>query len=53
MLKAGCSKPPLKILKDAGVDLTKGEAVEAAARLMEKTIKEMRAIFKKQGKIKD
>jgi oligoendopeptidase F len=50
LLKAGSSKPPLDILKDAGVDLTKPQAVEAAARLMGKTIKQMRTIIKKNKK---
>jgi oligoendopeptidase F len=49
MLEAGSSKPPLQILRDAGVDLRKPEAVAAAARLMEKTIQEMQAIFDKRG----
>jgi oligoendopeptidase F len=51
MLSAGSSKPPLAILKDAGVDLTRPDAVIAAARLMDRTIKEMRVILaRKAGK---
>jgi oligoendopeptidase F len=49
MLAGGSSKAPLQLLKDGGVDLTKPEAVEAAARLMQKTLDEMRAILKKRG----
>jgi len=45
LLEAGSSKPPLDILKDAGVDLTKPDAVVAAARLMEKTIQRMQEIL--------
>jgi oligoendopeptidase F len=50
MLEAGSSKPPLAILKDAGVDLTKPEAVATAARLMDRTIQEMKAIFDRRTK---
>jgi oligoendopeptidase F len=49
MLSAGSSKPPLAILKDAGVDLTKPDAVVAAARLMDRTIKDMRAILARRA----
>jgi len=52
MLKSGAAKPPVTLLKEAGVDLTKPEAVEAAARLMQKTLTEMRTILKKKGAIK-
>jgi len=45
MLKAGSSKPPLMLLKEAGVDLTKPEAIEAAARLMDRTITEMEKLL--------
>jgi len=49
MLSAGSSKPPLQILKDAGVDLTRPDAVVAAARLMDRTIKDMRVILARKG----
>lgn len=52
MLSAGSSKPPLEILKDAGVDLTRPDAVIAAARLMDKSVREMRAILVRKGTIK-
>lgn len=49
LLAAGSSKPPLEILKDAGVDLSRPDAVVAAARLMQRTIQEMRAILERRG----
>jgi len=49
MLSAGSSKPPLAILKDAGVDLTRPDAVVAAARLMDRTIKDMRVILARKA----
>jgi len=49
MLQAGSSKPPLAILKDAGVDLAKPEAVVSAARLMGKTIQRMQEIFDRRA----
>lgn len=52
MLSAGCSKPPLEILKDAGVDLTRPDAIVAAARLMQTSVAEMRAILVRKGTIK-
>ena len=52
MLSAGSSKPPLEILKDAGVDLTKPDAVVAAAQLMGRSVQEMRAILVRKGAIK-
>jgi oligoendopeptidase F len=45
MLKGGSSKPPLELLKGAGLDLTKPDAVEAAARLMDHTLTEMEKLF--------
>ena len=45
MLKAGNSKPPLELLQDAGVDLTKPDAIEAAARLMDRTLTEMEKLL--------
>jgi oligoendopeptidase F len=45
MLRAGSSRPPLDLLKSAGVDLTKPEAIEAAARLMDRTITEMEKLL--------
>jgi len=45
MLKGGMSRPPLTLLKGAGVDLTKPEAVEAAARLLDRTLAEMERLM--------
>ncbi|MEW5853663.1 MAG: oligoendopeptidase F [Myxococcota bacterium] len=45
MLKGGSSKPPLDLLKGAGVDLTRPDAVEAAARLMDKTLAELEKLL--------
>jgi oligoendopeptidase F len=45
MLKGGSSKPPIKLLQDAGVDLTRPDAIEAAARLMDTTITEMEKLI--------
>jgi oligoendopeptidase F len=45
MLKRGSSKPPLELLKGAGVDLTRPDAVEAAARLMDRTLSEMEKLL--------
>ena len=45
MLKGGSSRPPLDLLKSAGVDLTKPDAIEASARLMDRTITEMEKLL--------
>ena len=50
MLKGGSSKPPLDLLRDAGVDLAKPDAIEAAARLMAESIEQMRQIVAKRAK---
>jgi oligoendopeptidase F len=49
MLGAGSSKPPLDILRDAGVDLTTPAAIEAATRLMGTTVSEIEAIWARRG----
>lgn len=41
MLRGGCSKPPLELLKGAGVDLTRPDAIVAATRLLDQTVAEM------------
>jgi oligoendopeptidase F len=41
MLRGGCSKPPLVLLKDAGVDLTTGAPVEAAMNTFARTLEEV------------
>lgn len=50
MLRGGCSKPPLELLKGAGVDLTRPTAIEAAARLMDRTLDDMEVLLKKQAR---
>lgn len=45
MLAGGSSKPPLALLEGAGVDLRKPLAVEAATRLMQTTITQMRTLL--------
>jgi oligoendopeptidase F len=43
MLRGGSSKPPLELLRGAGVDLTKPDAIVAATRAMDRTISEIEA----------
>lgn len=45
MLQGGSSMPPLALLKRAGVDLTKPDAIEAAARLLDSTLDEMESLL--------
>lgn len=52
MLSSGCSKSPVDLLKMAGVDITKPQAMEAAAKCMDDALDQMEAILVKQGKIK-
>ncbi len=47
MLKAGCSAPPLDILKGAGVDLTTPEPIEAALKRFDETVTELEALVDK------
>jgi oligoendopeptidase F len=47
MLEGGSSKPPLALLKDAGVDLTKPDAILAATRLMKTSVERMRDLLAK------
>jgi oligoendopeptidase F len=44
MLEGGMSKPPLELLRGAGVDLTKPDAIAAAARLMDELLRQMEEI---------
>jgi oligoendopeptidase F len=48
MLQGGSSRPPLELLKGAGVDLTKPDAIVEAARLLDKVVAEMEQIFAKR-----
>jgi oligoendopeptidase F len=45
MLEGGCSKPPLELLKGAGVDLTGPEAIEAALKRFDRTLTELAALL--------
>jgi oligoendopeptidase F len=45
MLKAGCSAPPLEILRGAGVDLTTPEPIEAALKRFDETVTELEALM--------
>ncbi|MBW2530040.1 MAG: oligoendopeptidase F [Deltaproteobacteria bacterium] len=45
MLRGGSSKPPLVLLKEAGVDLTKPDAIEAAAKLLDQTLGRLETIL--------
>jgi oligoendopeptidase F len=49
MLRGGMSKPPLELLRGAGVDLTRPEPVEAAARLLDRTLAEMERLLGAQA----
>ncbi|MBI4818609.1 MAG: oligoendopeptidase F [Deltaproteobacteria bacterium] len=44
MLKGGSAAPPLELLRRAGVDLTKSDAIDAAGRLLAATLDEMEKI---------
>lgn len=50
MLDAGNSRPPLELLKAAGVDLTRPDAVRAVAGLMSRTLGEIEEILARQRK---
>jgi oligoendopeptidase F len=41
MLKGGSSKPPLELLKNAGLDMTKPDAIKSALNLFDKTVDEL------------
>lgn len=47
MLKGGSSKPPLALLQNAGLDLTKPEAIAAALKLFDKTLDELNTLIDK------
>jgi oligoendopeptidase F len=48
MLQGGSSKPPLDLLRDAGVDLTKPQAIESAAKLLDSTLAKMEELINKR-----
>lgn len=41
MLKGGNSRPPLDMLRDAGVDMTKPQAIQSALQLFDRTVDEL------------
>jgi oligoendopeptidase F len=45
MLEGGSSEPPLELLKKAGVDLTRPDAIEAAMRAFERTLNEVESLL--------
>jgi oligoendopeptidase F len=45
MLKGGCAAPPLDLLKGAGVDLTRPDAIEAAMRTFKRTLDEVERLL--------
>ena len=45
MLRGGNSRPPLDLLRSAGVDLTKPDAITAALELFERTVVELEALL--------
>jgi oligoendopeptidase F len=47
MLKGGSSKPPLVLLQEAGLDLTKPEAIAAALKLFDTTLDELNTLLEK------
>lgn len=47
MLKGGCSEPPLTLLKGAGVDLTRPDAITAAMHTFDRTLTEVERLMKK------
>ncbi|MBQ7501432.1 oligoendopeptidase F [bacterium] len=48
MLSGGCSKPPVELLKTAGIDITKPEAMKAAADLLDRLLDQMEEILNKK-----
>lgn len=45
MLQSGGSAPPMELLKKAGVDLTRSDAIEAAMRSFERTLNEVEKLL--------
>ena len=41
MLQGGCAEPPLDLLRKAGVDLTRPDAIEAALQRFDRTVTEL------------
>ena len=49
MLRAGTAKPPLELLRGAGVDLTRPDAIAAAAKVMDETLGRMEEILARRA----
>ncbi len=47
MLSSGSSKPPIELLREAGVDLTKPKAIESALELFDRTLDELTQLHQK------
>ena len=47
MLKGGSSKPPLVLLKETGLDLTKPAAIESALQLFDDTLDQLEKLLDK------
>jgi oligoendopeptidase F len=45
MLSSGNSKPPLELLRGAGVDLTEPDAISSALELFERTVIELEELL--------
>jgi oligoendopeptidase F len=45
MLRGGSAEPPLVLLRKAGVDLTRPDAIESAMRLFERTLEELEKLL--------
>ena len=45
MLEGGCSKAPLDLLRDAGVDLSKPDAIESALQRFDRTVTELATLL--------
>ncbi len=45
MLKGGCSRPPLDMLRDAGVDLSKPDPIDAAMAVFERTLTQLEELL--------
>jgi oligoendopeptidase F len=48
MLKAGSSKAPLELLREAGLDLSKPEAIESALHLFDQTVDALQELLAKK-----
>ena len=49
MLRSGSSRPPLDMLRDAGVDLTRPEPIAAALELFSRTVAQLEELLVESG----